>query len=186
MQARAAPAAAAAAAVAGAPVGWPRAEHLAARQDQRPPRLPRRHPRPGNVPPPAGLLRLRAQCGSDFVFERCSTECAREKCWVVGIFFFFLGWGGIVLRGVRRNARVRNDGVVCLFPFGDRCIAGEEAGVAGRAHEAGGGDHLRDHGGPQRQPREHLRVLRLQGRDAEGNAIFFLDRTARLFAPTVG
>lgn len=49
-------------------------------------------------------------------------------------------------------------------------IAGQEAGVAGRADQARGGHHIRDHGGPQRQPREHLRVLRLQGRDAEGNA----------------
>jgi hypothetical protein len=46
--------------------------------------------------------------------------------------------------------------------------AGEEAGVAGRAHQAGRGHHVRHHRGPQRQPREHLRVLRLQGRDAEG------------------
>lgn len=52
-------------------------------------------------------------------------------------------------------------------------LAGQEAGVAGRAHQAGGGDHLRHHGGPQRQPREHLRVLRLQGRDAEGKRLAF-------------
>ena len=33
-----------------------------------------------------------------------------------------------------------------------------------------GGDHVCHHGGPQRQLREHLRVLRLQDQDAEGNA----------------
>ena len=53
-------------------------------------------------------------------------------------------------------------------------FAGEEAGVAGRPDQAGGGHHIRHHGGPQRQPREHLRVLRLQGRDAEGNASHLL------------